>query len=198
LSQAISLARRNQKRVAVLLLDLDHFQNINDTFGHHVGDSLLEAVSMRLRGCLRESDIAARLDGDKFAIALPAIQCEQGIREVVQKLLASLLESFQIEGHEMQISSSIGISQYPADGENPGALVRAADTAMYEAKAEGRGIYWFFTPRCASSRLMMVNDLRHASKGGEFILYYQPRSQWLQEVSLCSKHSCAGITLSLG
>jgi diguanylate cyclase (GGDEF)-like protein/PAS domain S-box-containing protein len=178
LSQAITLACRNKERVAVLMLDLDHFKHINDSLGHHIGDGLLEAVSRRLRACLRDSDIVGRLGGDEFIIALPEVANNQDSEEVVQKVLASLLDPFEIDGHKLQISGSIGIAQYPLDGENPGVLLRAADTAMYAAKAKVRGSYQFFTPElnlATQRRLMLVNDLTHASAREEFLLYYQPQ-----------------------
>jgi diguanylate cyclase (GGDEF)-like protein/PAS domain S-box-containing protein len=178
LTQAIMLAHCNHERVAVLMFDLDNFKRINDSLGHHIGDGLLEAVSMRLRACLRESDIVARLGGDEFVIALPVISDNPDIEEVVQKLLASLRDPFQVEGHELHVSGSIGISQYPSDGENPAALLRAADTAMYAAKAKVRGSYSFFTPELNVStqrRLMLVNDLHHACKQGQFVVHYQPQ-----------------------
>ncbi len=178
LGQAIALACRNQKRVAVLMLDLDRFKHINDSLGHHIGDRLLEEVSMRLRACLRESDIVARLGGDEFVIALPSVSEKQDIEEVVRKILAALMEPFHIDGHELQIGGSIGIGQYPIDGDNAGTLLRAADTAMYEAKAQGRGGYWFFTPElneATQRRVMLANDLRNACARGQFALHYQPQ-----------------------
>lgn len=178
LSQAIALGSRNQQRVAVLMLDLDQFKLVNDSLGHHIGDCLLEAVSRRLRACSRESDIVARLGGDEFVIGLSGIQDDFAIEEVVQKVLLSLHDPFHIEGHELQISSSIGISQYPNDGEIPGTLLRAADTAMYAAKANARGGYMFFTSElnmAAQRRLLLTTDLRHARELGQFVLLYQPQ-----------------------
>jgi diguanylate cyclase (GGDEF)-like protein/PAS domain S-box-containing protein len=178
LSQAIALGCRNKERVAVLMLDLDHFKHINDSLGHHIGDGLLEALSGRLKTCLRESDIVARLGGDEFVIALPAVSGDPAIEEVVHKVLESLLEPFQIEGHELQVSSSIGISRYPEDGENPGTLLRAADTAMYAAKANVRGSFRFFTSDlnvAAQRRLLLATDLHHACALGQFALHYQPQ-----------------------
>jgi diguanylate cyclase (GGDEF)-like protein/PAS domain S-box-containing protein len=178
LGQAIALACRNRERVAVLMLDLDHFKHINDSLGHHIGDEFLEAVSMRLRGCVRESDIVARLGGDEFVIALPAVADNQCMTAVAQKVLMALLDPFQIEGHELRASGSIGIGQYPADGENPGALLRAADVAMYAAKAKGRGTHAFFTPELNAAtqrRLMLTNDLHQACAREQFVLHYQPQ-----------------------
>jgi diguanylate cyclase (GGDEF)-like protein/PAS domain S-box-containing protein len=123
LAQAIALARRNQKSVGVLMLDLDHFKDVNDSFGHYVGDRLLEAVSNRLQAGLRDSDIVARLGGDEFVIGVPMVADNQGVETVAQKVLSTLGEPFRIEGHELQVSASIGISVYPVDGGNSDALL---------------------------------------------------------------------------
>jgi diguanylate cyclase (GGDEF)-like protein/PAS domain S-box-containing protein len=178
LSQAIALGSRNRERVAVLMLDLDHFKHINDSLGHYIGDGLLEAMALRLKGCLRESDIVARLGGDEFVIVLPEISDRLSIEEVIQKVLSSLLEPFRIEGHELQVSSSIGVSQYPDDGDIPGTLLQAADTAMYAAKSNARGSYKFFTSElniAAQRRLLLTTDLHHACGLGQFTLHYQPQ-----------------------
>src|ERR1700733_12951923 len=178
LSQAIALGYRNRERVAVLMLDLDHFKHINDSLGHHIGDLLLEQVSVRLKACLRDSDIVARLGGDEFVIALPGVLEDQAIEEVVRKVLAILLDPFQIEGHELLVSSSIGISKFPEDGGTPGILLQAADTAMYAAKTHMRGSYRFFTPElnvATQRRLLLMADLHHACALGQFSLNYQPQ-----------------------
>jgi diguanylate cyclase (GGDEF)-like protein/PAS domain S-box-containing protein len=178
LIQAITLACRNQERVAVLMLDLDQFKQINDSLGHHVGDGLLEGVSARMKTCLRESDIVARLGGDEFVIALPSITGNEDVEEVVQKLLTSLLDPFHVDGHELKISGSIGIGQYPIDGETPGALLRAADTAMYAAKGKGRGTFCFFTPEldvATQRRMLLVSDLHSACERGQLSVNYQPQ-----------------------
>jgi diguanylate cyclase (GGDEF)-like protein/PAS domain S-box-containing protein len=178
LTQAITLACRNQQRVAVLMLDLDQFKYINDSLGHHVGDCLLEGVSARMKTCLRESDIVARLGGDEFVVALPSITCNEDIDEVVQKLLTSLLDPFHVDGHELKISGSIGVGQYPIDGETPAALLRAADTAMYAAKAKGRGTFCYFTPEldvATQRRMLLVSDLHGACELGQLSLNYQPQ-----------------------
>jgi len=178
LTQAIASGRRNKEKVAVLMLDLDRFKHINDSLGHHIGDGLLEAVAMRLKASVRESDVVARLGGDEFVIAMPKISSTSVIEDVIQKVLASLLEPFHIEGHELQVGSSIGISQYPDDGENPGTLLQAADTAMYAAKANLRGSHRFFTRElnlASQRRLLLTTDLRHACALGQFAVYYQPQ-----------------------
>ncbi len=177
LGHAIALAGRNGKRVAVLMLDLDRFKSVNDSFGHHIGDRLLEAVAVRLRNCLRESDIVARLGGDEFVIGLPLVENDQDIERVASKVLSALTESFEIEGHGIQIGASIGICEYPSDGENPRDLLQAADTAMYEAKNGGRGNYSFFTAELTDAtrrRQKLEFDLQHALAREEFVLYYQP------------------------
>jgi diguanylate cyclase (GGDEF)-like protein/PAS domain S-box-containing protein len=177
LSQAIALAARNQKRVAVMMLDLDRFKFVNDSLGHYVGDRLLEAVSMRLKACLRESDIVARLGGDEFVVVLPLATSDQDTEQVARKILAAVVEPFEVEGHELHINSSIGICHYPTDGENPGALLQAADSAMYAAKAEGRGTFCFCTPGLneeAKRRQKLEVDLRKAVAREEFVLHYQP------------------------
>jgi len=177
LSQAIALAARNQKRVAVMMLDLDRFKFVNDSLGHYVGDRLLEAVSTRLQACLRESDIVARLGGDEFVVVLPLAASDQDTEQVALKILAAVVEPFEVEGQELHINSSIGICHYPTDGENPGALLQAADSAMYGAKSKGRGTYCFCTPGLnaeAKRRRKLEFDLRKAIDHEGFALYYQP------------------------
>jgi diguanylate cyclase (GGDEF)-like protein/PAS domain S-box-containing protein len=177
LNQAISLASRNNEQVAVLLLDLDLFKHINDSLGHHIGDCVLQAVAMRLKAGLRDSDTVARLGGDEFVVALPMVLGRQQVEEVAQKLIASLRAPFYTEGHEIHICGSIGIGRYPSDGDNPAALLRAADLAMYAAKATGRGLYRFFTAELSVApqrRLMLVKDLFDACDREEFFLHYQP------------------------
>jgi diguanylate cyclase (GGDEF)-like protein/PAS domain S-box-containing protein len=169
--------RRNQQSVAVLMLDLDRFKNVNDSFGHYVGDRLLEAVSKRLQASLRDSDILARLGGDEFVIGLPMVADNRGIETFAQKVLSKLGEPFRIEGHELKVSASIGISVYPTDGEIPEALLQFADAAMYQAKKERRGIYCFFTPELTEAtqrRQKLENDLYQARARDEFVVYYQP------------------------
>jgi diguanylate cyclase (GGDEF)-like protein/PAS domain S-box-containing protein len=177
LAHAIALAARNGKRVGVLMLDLDRFKSVNDSFGHHIGDRLLEAVAVRLRNCLRESDIVARLGGDEFVIGMPMVENDQDIEQVASKVLNTLNASFEIEGHGLRIGASIGVCQYPADGESPRDLLQAADTAMYEAKNSGRGNYSFFTAELTDAtrrRQKLEFDLQHALAREEFVLHYQP------------------------
>lgn len=189
IDNAVAHARREDTRVGVLMLDLDRFKHINDSLGHHIGDQLLEQFAMRLRTCLRESDTAARLGGDEFAVCLPDLTSVQAAELLAQRILAVIEVPFQIEQHELNVGSSIGIACYPQDGTDHDTLLRAADTAMYDAKANGRGIYRFFTPElneAAQLRHMLVNEVRHAHRRGEFVLHYQP------QLSLTS-HSISGV-----
>ena len=177
LSQAIALSARNRRCVGVLMLDLNRFKNVNDSFGHYVGDRLLEAVTVRLKACLRDSDTVARMDGDQFAIALPMAAANEDVERVAKKVQAVLAEPFQIEGHELRISGSIGACQYPDNGENPDTLLQSADSAMHEAKKKGCGTYCFFSPtltQVARHRQKLENDLHNACARDEFLVYYQP------------------------
>jgi diguanylate cyclase (GGDEF)-like protein/PAS domain S-box-containing protein len=177
LSQAAAVARREGRLVAVLLLDLDRFKNVNDSFGHYVGDRLLEEVTVRLKACLRESDTLARLSGDEFVVSLPVVEVTDDIDVIAKRLLAAVAEPFQIEGHELQISGSIGVSQFPVDAETPESLLQFAEAAMYEVKKRGRGRYAFFSPALtqATRHLQQLEaDLYQACERDEFVLHYQP------------------------
>ncbi|OWW21409.1 hypothetical protein AYR66_19900 [Noviherbaspirillum denitrificans] len=178
LSQAIARAARYHALVAVLFVDLDHFKHVNDSLGHHIGDKLLQAIGERMQDCLREGDSIARLGGDEFVICLAEVSRNRDAAAVAQKIQAALAESFTVDGNVLQVGSSIGISLYPLDGADAEALLRAADAAMYDAKAKGRGNYQFFTPAlniAAQQRLTVSNQLRQALVRGEFVLYYQPQ-----------------------
>lgn len=178
LRQAIARAARYRSLVAVLFIDLDHFKHINDSLGHHVGDRLLLAVGRRMQECLREGDSIARLGGDEFVICLAEVSRNRDAAAVAQKIQAALSESFTVEGHALQVGSSIGISLYPLDGHDAETLMKAADAAMYDAKAKGRANFQFFTPAlnvAAQQRLTTSNQLRQALMREEFVLHYQPQ-----------------------
>lgn len=178
LSQAIVQARRGQSHVGVLFIDLDHFKHVNDSLGHHVGDALLMEVAQRLRACVREGDSVARIGGDEFIISLPQLADSTNAALVAEKIVVALSSSIVLNGHDLQIGASIGISLYPEDGEDADALLRAADTAMYNAKEKGRNNYKFFTAamnEAAQQRLVTSTRLRQALVQQEFVLHYQPQ-----------------------
>jgi diguanylate cyclase (GGDEF)-like protein/PAS domain S-box-containing protein len=176
--QAIAQAHRNRTQVATLFVDLDHFKDINDSLGHQTGDRLLHLAGERLQACLREGDSVARLGGDEFVVSLPALADSGDAMLVAGKVLDALREPFVVDGHELHVSGSIGISLYPSDGEDTEALMRAADTAMYHAKERGRDNYQFFMPalnEAAQRRLAIATRLHRALPHRDFVLHYQPQ-----------------------
>ncbi len=178
LEQAIAQAHRHQMMVAVLFVDLDHFKTVNDSLGHPAGDRLLQAVAGRMHQCLREGDSVARLGGDEFVVCLSEVGSNSDAAVVAEKIQHVLAEPLDIDGHMLQIGSSIGISVYPHDGDNVDALMKAADAAMYDAKAKGRSNYRFYTPTLnakAHQRLAVSNQLRQALARRELVLHYQPQ-----------------------
>jgi diguanylate cyclase (GGDEF)-like protein len=179
LNQAIAQARRHRNEfVALLYIDLDYFKIINDSLGHQIGDRLLQEVAARLQQIVRASDSVARFGGDEFVICLAALTDNNDAAEAAIKALECLNPPFVIDGHELHISGSIGISLYPADGTDATTLIRAADTAMGHAKQKGRENYQFFTAslhEAVQRRVAMTNDLRRAIAQNEFSVYYQPQ-----------------------
>ncbi|HEY5994411.1 MAG TPA: EAL domain-containing protein [Gallionellaceae bacterium] len=178
ISHAISYARRYDKIAAVLFIDLDDFKVVNDSLGHNVGDKLLRELGKRLTGCVRETDSVARLGGDEFVILLTGMAHRDGVVFVAEKVLDSLSRPFLLEGHEIFISSSIGIATFPKDGEDEQTLLKHADSAMYHAKERGKGHYQFYAAEMnelALERLSMINDLHRALERNEFVLHYQPQ-----------------------
>ena len=145
LGQALELAHRNQRKLAVLFIDLDHFKSINDTWGHAMGDRLLQGVAKWLKSCLRASDVVARLGGNEFILLLPEITQVEDAITVARKLIGTLRKPFRIDGRELFTSASIGISLYPDDGDTPETLMKNADTAMYCVKQEGRNNHRLFS-----------------------------------------------------
>jgi len=178
INAAIAQARRNQGKVAVLFVDLDHFKNVNDSLGHAIGDQLLIAASDRLKQCLREGDSVTRLGGDEFVILLPSLERRDDAISVAQKVLKAMSLQFLILPHELRITASVGISLYPMDATDVDGLMRAADAAMYHAKEMGRGNYQVFTQslnEMAHQRLILANQLHRAFERGELTLHYQPQ-----------------------
>src|SRR5438445_568223 len=178
ISQSISLARRQHRPLAVLFLDLDRFKYINDSLGHAVCDQLLQSISKRLRASVRNSDTVSRQGGDEFVILLSEISHPEDAATSARKILFSLNAPHSIEGHDLDIAGSIGISIYPGDGEEAETLIKNADTAMYHAKESGRNNFQFFKSemnRQAVERQSLEGSLRHAVERGEFLLHYQPK-----------------------
>jgi len=178
LSQALADARRNHRKLAVLFLDLDRFKPVNDTLGHAAGDRLLRAVAQRLTGCLRQSDTAARLGGDEFTIILTRVNEPDDAARVAAKILASLSEPFVLDGFELVVTASVGISVFPGDGADNDTLIKNADAAMYRAKANGKNAYQFYLPAMndkAQERMELERSLRTALDHKQLELYYQPQ-----------------------
>jgi diguanylate cyclase (GGDEF)-like protein len=163
--------------IAVLCLDLDQFKSVNDTLGHPVGDELLKVVADRLRGCTREPDTIARLGGDEFAIIMTAMQRPTDAAALSRRVRASIVKPYHIDGHQIVVDISIGISVAPIDAIEPDQLLKNADMALYGAKADGRGTYRFFEPEMDArmkARRELEMDLRKALRDKEFELHYQP------------------------
>jgi diguanylate cyclase (GGDEF)-like protein len=145
LDQALRSAHRDDLRIAVMFIDMDRFKTINDTLGHHVGDQLLQLVARRLTACVREGDTVARLGGDEFTVILESITQPGDVPPIAQKIIAALAQPMLLDGQELVVTASIGISLYPHDSEEPDELIKCADAAMYAAKKEGRNRVRFFT-----------------------------------------------------
>ncbi|GAA0752168.1 EAL domain-containing protein [Ideonella azotifigens] len=182
LALTLAHAQRQRGQMALLFLDLDRFKTINDTLGHLVGDEMLKCVAERLRAVLRDDDTVARLGGDEFVIVLPDIEDVADPAHVAEKLMASLSRPFQIDGHELHVTCSLGVSLFPRDGEDAETLLKFADTALYKAKGAGRNDYRFFSPEMdarAHDKLRLENDLRRAIERHELLLHYQPQMDLL-------------------
>ena len=177
LEQATAAMRQGGRRLAVLMLDLDRFKEVNDTLGHGVGDALLKTLTQRLRGCLRGSDTIARLGGDEFAVVQRSADPTSDSAALASRLLDVVCEPVDIDGHNLVIGTSIGIAIAPDDGDDPDQLLKNADLALYRAKSEGRGTYRFFEPEMdhrMQARRSLERDLRNALALGQFALHYQP------------------------
>ena len=183
LTHALRIGKRENRQLALMLIDLDNFKNINDTLGHHIGDELLQEVAKRLRGCVRASDLVARLGGDEFVVVLPEIDGPLTAARVAGKVQSSLAEYYQVADHVLYATPSIGISLFPGDGQDANTLLRNADAAMYHAKNAGRNNHQFYTARmneAAGERLQMENALRQAISSispdnCEFAVHFQPQ-----------------------
>ncbi len=178
LARVIEQARRRDRRVAVLFIDLDRFKIINDTLGHDAGDAVLKTVALRLRSSLRGSDTVARQGGDEFVVLVEEFDTETDLAGVARKILESFSEPLALKGHEFTLSASIGIGTYPDDGRDAQALLKAADIAMYRAKESGKNNFQFYSPQMNShsfERLALEAALKRALERGELLLHYQPK-----------------------
>jgi len=176
LGQEIKKARRTGTVMALLMIDLDHFKEVNDTLGHEVGDGLLAECARRIQACVRESDTTARIGGDEFAVILP-LTTPPLVERTAQDIIARLGEVFTARSERILPSASIGITYYPSDAKNADDLLKNADQAMYVAKREGRNRIGYFTARLqeeAQNRLRLTNDLRVALEVGQFQVHFQP------------------------
>ncbi|MBY0482998.1 EAL domain-containing protein [Nitrosomonas sp.] len=178
ITQAIELAKRRGTSLALLFLDLDNFKHINDSLGHATGDQLLQSIAQDLSTCVRSSDTVSRLGGDEFVILLTQDKHAQDAALTADKILAVLAKPHAIAEHVLYVTTSIGISVYPVDGQDPETLIKNADIAMYHAKERGRNNYQFFKNDMnlrAFERLAIETHLRYALTRQEFVLYYQPK-----------------------
>jgi diguanylate cyclase (GGDEF)-like protein/PAS domain S-box-containing protein len=178
LSLAIAHARRNKRKLAVMFLDLDRFKLVNDTLGHTMGDRLLKAVANRLQSCLRRGDTLARFGGDEFTLLLPEVRTKDDVVVIASKILDRLNAPFVIDGHELFVGASIGISIYPEAGDSEESLIQNADIAMYQVKGRGKNGYQFFSEEMNhsfSTRLTLERELRNGLAQGELRVYYQPQ-----------------------
>ncbi len=178
LKHSIRQARRQQRSLALLFLDLDQFKQINDTYGHGVGDELLKEVAKRLRRAIRETDTIARIGGDEFAVIMESLNEPAGVVVGVQHITRALKEPFEIPGHQFSITLSIGISIFPQDGADAQTLLRNADTAMFRAKAAGRNTYQLYDEemtRETVERAVMESALRRMVEANEVEVHYQPQ-----------------------
>jgi diguanylate cyclase (GGDEF)-like protein/PAS domain S-box-containing protein len=183
LRYAIALSERSGAPLAVLMMDLDRFKNINDSFGHDQGDELLRVVATRLQVVARETDTVARLGGDEFVILLQSPGRPEDVASIAARVIDSIAMPIELGGLALRVGASLGIAMYPADGLDAASLLKNADTAMYESKANGKGTYRFFSTAMtdrAQAHLHLEMDLRHALEHGQFELHYQPK--------LCLQH----------
>ena len=177
-NQANILAPRHSKKVAVLFLDLDGFKHINDSLGHPIGDKLLQSIAKRLVGCVRGSDTVSRQGGDEFVVLLSEMEQPEDAAISALRILQAVAEAHSIDQHDLHVTTSIGVSVFPDDGLDAETLVKNADTAMYQAKENGRQSYQFFKPVMnvrAVERQSIEENLRRALERQEFTLQYQPK-----------------------
>ncbi|MBL8240735.1 MAG: diguanylate cyclase [Bryobacterales bacterium] len=178
MEQAIALARRQASEVTLLYIDLDGFKGVNDTLGHALGDALLGEVVKRMKGYLRRCDTLARMGGDEFTLIATGNSEEDAPHKIAERIRELLQKPFHVDGNELYITASVGISVYPQDGRDGAELLRNADAAMYEAKRQGKNRAVFYSPeigKAANLRMNLENHLRSALEDREFSLHYQPQ-----------------------
>jgi len=176
--QAVALATRTGTVFSVVVLDLDRFKNINDTFGHEQGDALLQVVAQRLQSVAREIDTVARLGGDEFVLLLHGMEHPEDLAAAATRIIAGIAVPIRLDRIAVQIEASVGLAMYPTDGTDPSALLKNADAAMYDAKSAGKNTYRFFSASMterATRRLHLEMDLRAALERREFELHFQPK-----------------------
>ena len=178
LAQSLTQARRHDREVGVLFVDLDRFKLVNDSLGHYAGDLLIAEVARRLMRCVRPGDTVGRISGDEFAVVLADLAHADDAALVAQKILDALAQPYHLAGSEVFATASIGISTFPGDGDDAEDMLRNADMAMYRAKEASRNAFCFFTAemnRRSAEKMQLNNDLRHAIERREFVLHYQPK-----------------------
>jgi diguanylate cyclase (GGDEF)-like protein len=178
LDQALTRAKRRGSMLTIMCVDLDRFKEVNDTLGHNAGDALLREASDRLRDCVRDTDIVARLGGDEFVVVAEDLDQPSDAIPLAQRICEELGKNFDIEGQEMAISGSVGITTAPAEGADTQTLLNNADLALYRAKSDGRNTFRFFEPEMDQAiqyRRAMANDLRLALRNNELHIDYQPQ-----------------------
>ena len=181
LKHAVNKARRNKEGLAIFFIDLDNFKAINDTLGHPTGDQLLREIARRVRASIRDSDLVARLGGDEFVVMVETVSDRQILQLLAAKILAAISELTQLEGHELKVTASIGISMFPDDGGDVSTLLANADMAMYRAKALGRNRtseYSADLGESAVARFEIEKGMRLGFENNEFHLYYQPKIEF--------------------
>ncbi|OEU66230.1 MAG: diguanylate cyclase [Desulfovibrio sp. S3730MH75] len=178
MSIAIAHAKRLESRIALFFIDLDNFKTINDSLGHALGDRLLQRTTTRISNVFREQDTIARLGGDEFVIMVEDVTDERHLINQAKRLLMAFAAPFEIDGNELHVTTSLGITVFPDDGDDPGTLIKNADMAMYHAKGEGKNGYHMFRQEMhdrVERRLQLENALRTAVQKQEFVVYYQPK-----------------------
>lgn len=178
LEQAVKLSKRHNTSFAVLFIDLDRFKEVNDSYGHSVGDKLIQVVADLIEGAVRDSDSVARMGGDEFTVLINMIEGEEQLLSIIQKILALFKSPICFEQYQLFLTCSIGAAIYPSDGDNAETLLKNADAAMYQAKTDGRNTYHFYQAEMTETiveRVHLIQQMRQAIEDNQFVVYYQPQ-----------------------